>query len=442
VVVPGPFIILVGSSILALTVGLAADDWPEWRGRGRTGEWSESGILTAFPDEGLQIRWRVPIGSGYAGPAVASGRVFVTDASRIKANRYTERILCLDELTGTVLWSHSWEADYTGLQVLYAIGPRATPTVNRDLVHVVGAVGHLWTLDAATGRVIWQKDYVREYQTTLPVWGIAAAPVVDGPRLIALVGGEPDAKVVAFDAATGREVWRALSSDWEPGYNQPIITEVDGLRQLIIWDPRAVQALDPATGRVYWEEPFDVTMGMNVATPVVAGDLLLVTAFYNGARLYRMGTDRRPAELLWKANGRSEIDTDTIHSTIGTPIFDGTHVYGLDSYGQMRCLDARTGERLWETLAVTGEKARHATAFFVRHGDRVFINNDKGELIIATLSPKGFTEIDRTTLIVPTSKTANRRSAGAVNWSHPAYANRHIVARNDQEILRASLEGR
>jgi hypothetical protein len=102
-------------------------------------------------------------------------------------------------------------------------------------------------------------------------------------------------------------------------------------------------------------------------------------------------------------------------------------------------LNLKTGERVWETMEVTKEKARWASGFIVRNGDRYFINNDRGELIIAKLSPSGYQEISRTQLIKPTSNPGNRRALGMVNWSHPAYANRHIIARNDEEIISVSL---
>jgi outer membrane protein assembly factor BamB len=143
--------------------------------------------------------------------------------------------------------------------------------------------------------------------------------------------------------------------------------------------------------------------------------------------------------VLWKGKSDSEVQTDGLHAVVATPVIAGDYVYGLCSYGQFRCLDAKTGARVWETLVVTGEKARWASGQIVRHGDRYFINNDRGELIIARLSPKGYQELSRTTLIKPTSNPGNRRALEAVNWSHPAYANRRIYARNDEEILCASL---
>ena len=433
-------LVALGAFLLVMHVVVQGDDWPEWRGAGRTGVWNETGILETFPAGGLTVRWRTPIHAGYAGPAVSGGRVFLTDSRRTVGNRALERALALDERTGAVRWTQEWPADYTGLQLIYAIGPRATPTVDGNRVYVLGAMGRLLALHAATGQILWQKDFVRDFDASVPSWGMSAAPLVDGDRLIALVGGEPNAKVIAFNKHTGEEIWRALSSDWEPGYNQPTIITHAGVRQLIIWHPRAISSLDPVTGKIYWEVPSEVEMGMTVATPVHSGSHLLVTSFYNGARLLKLDAGQPGASLLWAGKSNSEVATDAIHSTISTPVIDGDYIYGVDSHGELRCLELATGKRVWESMALVKERARWATAFLVKNGDRYFINNDRGELVIAKLSPSGFHEISRTQLIEPTHPYARRRELGAVHWSHPAYANKHIFVRNDREILKASLE--
>ena len=427
---------------IAVPATVAADDWPEYRGAGRQGVWTETGILDEFPPGGLSFTWRVPIHDGYAGPAVAGGRVFVIDARPAGTGgmRMVERVLCLDEETGETVWSHEWEADYAGLQPLYAIGPRATPTVDGDRVYVQGAMGRLFALDVATGAVRWSKDYVADLGTEVPAWGMAGAPLVEGELLICLAGAESDGKVIAFDKHTGAEVWRALSSDWDPGYNAPVVFDVGGVRQLVVWHPRAITSLDPRTGEQYWEVPFDVQLGVTIATPVRGGSFLLVSSFFNGSRMLRLNLDRPDASLVWRSEESNEVDTDKLHSMIGTPVIDGDYLYGIDSYGELRCLDVRTGERLWESQALTVERARQATAFFVRNGDRYFINNDRGELIIARFTPGGLEVLSRTHLLEPTSPVPRRRELGAVLWSYPAYANRHIVMRNGREIVRASLE--
>ena len=263
-------------------------------------------IVDELPDQ-LEITWRVPINMGYSGPAVADGRVFVTDWAEDPRSRTmdgTERAFAVDEGTGQVLWTYEWPTSYRMLQGSYANGPRATPTVDDDRVYVVGATGMLFCLDVETGSMIWQKNYVEDYDTSVPTWGITSAPIVDGDRLIAVVGGEPSALVVAFDKHTGEEVWSALDVVGELGYAQPVIYEAGGVRQLVVWHPAALVSLDPESGEVYWEQPWEVGMGMSVATPVRSGDYLLVSQFLYGSMMMQLNTDRPDATTLWKGQSR------------------------------------------------------------------------------------------------------------------------------------------
>lgn len=428
-------------------IDISADDWPQWRGLDRLAIWHETGIVEDLPED-LEVAWRTPIREGYSGPAVADGRVFITDWAEDAGSRTldgTERALALDEQTGEVLWTHEWNTSYRMLSISYAIGPRSTPTVDGDRVYVLGATGRLFCFAVDTGAVIWEKDYVSEYGTSVPVWGIVSSPLVDGERLITVVGGEPDALVMAFDKHTGKEIWRAIKVEAEMGYAQPVIYEAGGVRQLIVWHPLALASLNPETGALYWEQPWEVSMGVTVATPVRSGDYLLVSQFFNGSLMMRLSQDRPSATELWRGQSRSELpdQTDTIHAMVTTPLIIEDYVYGVDSYGELRGLDARTGERLWMSPDMTAQ-ARWSTAFMVRHGDRYFVNNDEGFLILAQFTPSGYIELDRTRLIEPTGGSGSRTPHGRIeerliNWSHPAYANGHIVHRNDREIIRASL---
>jgi outer membrane protein assembly factor BamB len=428
----------------ALQAGRATsgvEDWPEVGGRGRLNVWNETGILEKFPDSGLKVLWRSPVRAGFAGPAVADGRVFLSDWVITKRPFGTERALAFDQKTGKQLWAHEWEADYRGIS--WPNGPRATPTVDGDRVYVVGADGNLFCLDVKSGAVRWSKDYVKDYGADRLKWafdwGFASSPIVDGNRLITLVDGRPDAKVVAFDKMTGAEVWRALKVDEDLGVAQPVIITAGGARQLIIWYPGAVASLNPESGAVLWQQPYKVGGSMTVALPQKQGSQLFLSTFYDGPLMLTLDDKKPAATVQWKGKSDSEIQTDGLHAVIATPVIMGDYIYGICSYGQFRCLNAKTGERIWETQAVTKERARWAGGTIVRHGNRLFINNDRGELIIVRPDPKGYDEISRTQLIKPTSEPQNRRQLTYVNWMQPAYANRHIYARNDEELLCATL---
>lgn len=421
---------------LSVPGALLSDEWPEWRGAGRRGVWNEAGIVDRFPSQGLDATWRAPLGSGYAGPSVSGGRVFAVDFRPGQGSGGSEGLVALDQSTGKRLWSHRWPVDYAG--IAYAGGPRATPTVDGDRVYALGATGSLVCARVRDGTVVWEHSFPRDFRTALPPWGTASAPIVHGDLLIAIVFGRPRAKVMAFDKFSGEEVWRALSSEESgPGYSQPILVRHEGRLMLIVWHAGGLAAIEPGSGAVTWQQSFRTRMETPIATPVWQEPHLLVSAFFNGSRLYRL--ERADARMLWKGASDSGVDTDGLHALMNSPVIDDNHIYGICSYGQLRCLRLATGERVWETQAVTREKARNASAFMVRNGDRYFISNDRGELIIARLSPAGYTEISRTRLIRPTSPPGARRELGAVNWSHPAYAGRSVFARNDEEIVAVSL---
>ena len=185
------------------------------------------------------------------------------------------------------------------------------------------------------------------------------------------------------------------------------------------------------------------THGISVATPTVSGNYLLVSQFYRGSMMMRLNTDRPAATMLWQGTGRDSLpdQTDGLHAMITTPLIIDDYIYGVGSYGELRGLDARTGERLWMSADMTPQ-ARWGGAYLVEHEERYFVHNDDGDLIIAQFTPTGYVEHSRTNLIQPTSSAGfgpRRRFDRVVSWSHPAYANKHIYARNDDEIIAISL---
>jgi outer membrane protein assembly factor BamB len=409
-----------------------ADDWPQWRGPDRDGVWKETGLLEKFPSDPIPVKWRAPVSSGYCGPTVASGRVYVMD--RRTQPTEGERVLCLDAVTGQPLWTFAYEAAYG--RVGYPAGPRACVSIAGGRAFALGTLGHLHCLDAATGRLLWRKEPGVDYRVKVPTWGVAAAPLVDGDSVAVQIGAsEEGACIVSLDVATGKERWRALGD--RASYSAPIVIQQAGRRVLVCWTGDSVAGLDPVTGKVYWQHPTKpAKMVINVPTPVVSGERLYLTAFYDGSYLFRLRQDQPQVELLWHRRGASETKTDALHAMISTPVFQGDFIYGVDSYGELRCLDARTGDRVWEDLTAV-PKARWSTIHFTRNGERFWMLNERGEVLIATLSPQGFNEISRARLLGPTQEQLSQR--GGVCWSPPAFASRHIFARNDRELVCASL---
>ena len=430
--------------LVSVSNSLTAGDWPQWLGPQRDGNWRETGIVRSFPEQ-PDYRWRTPIAAGYSGPAVADGRVFVMDRQlsagasnpedpfsqgMIPGN---ERILCLDEATGEILWIHEYDCPYS---ISYAAGPRTTPAVDGDRVYTVGAEGNLKCLNTLDGSVIWEKDFNDDFEVRTPTWGFASHPLIDGDRLICIVGDE-QGMAAAFDKHTGEVLWQSIPGN-HPGYAPPMIYELNGERQLIVWTADGVHGLKPGTGEVLWDHPWKQRYDLAVPTPRKIGDdQLFFTAFYNGSLMLKVFGDE--PEVLWQSRKISEKDTDKLNSIISTPVIEGNTIYGVCSYGQFRALDLATGERLWESMKpTTGEREqRWGNAFIVRNGGEYFLFNEQGELILADLTREGYRELDRMKILEATNRDARTRN---VVWSHPAFANGHIIARNDQEIVSIDLK--
>lgn len=419
---------------LALSVvmlaGAAAvgEDWPQWRGSQRDGVVREKGLLEELPDGPLPRAWTQPVGSGYSGPTVADGRVYLTD--QVREN--VERVLCFDAATGEPLWQHEYDAVYT---IGYRAGPRASVTVQDGRAFAVGAMGHFHCFDAASGEILWQRDLAADYDAAMPIWGITASPLVYGDLVIQVAAGQGGACVVALDVATGEERWRAL--DEPAGYSAPIVIRQGKQDVIVCWTGASISGLEPQTGEVLWSVPMaSRNMPIGVPTPVVQDDLLFVSSFYDGSMLIRFSKDEPVAEKLWHRVGRDEQHTDALHCMIGTPILKGAHIYGVDSYGELRCLDLASGDRVWEDLTAV-PRNRWATIHILRHGAREIMLNDQGDLILARLAPDGYHETSRSHLLDPTRVQLSR--GNGVVWAHPAIAHGFIYARSDEELICAPL---
>jgi outer membrane protein assembly factor BamB len=409
--------------LLLLSAALQAEDWPQWRGRNRDGVCSETGLLDSFPAEGLKVRWRVPVGWGWSSPVVAQGRVYLADAEVAKP-KPKERLHCFDEATGKALWTHAYEVAYPdwAFDPKQESGPVATPIVQNGKVYTLGRLGHLFCLDARKGDVLWQKNLQKDYQVE---WAPGTpSPLIDGNLLILLIGGKPGACVVAFHKDTGKEVWKAL--DESLTFSSPIVLNSGGKRQLIVWTQESVTSLDPAAGKTYWRQPLRTSGDYAVSTPVFHNDRLLI-----GGLMFQLDRDKPAAVVLWP---ESKAPARRVLSHTSTALLQGDHLYSAKSSGELVCLEASTGEQVWESTKVTDLK-NGASIHLTANGDSVLLYTDQGELIRAQLSPKGYKEVSRARLLEPTFPFGGRKVA----WPPPAYANGHVFARNGAELVCASL---
>lgn len=419
------FVILLGL-LLFWAAATRADDWPQWRGPNRDGVWRETGILKSFPADGLKVLWRVPVGPGFSSPVVVQGRVYLIHSELLRPDA-KERVQCFDAASGKVLWTYSYDVSYPDWAFTPepGMGPAATPIVWDGKLYTLGDKSDLICFNALNGDVIWKKNLETEYG--VEQFCFNASPLIEGNHLIVCIGsyggGSPSC-VLALNTESGNEVWKTPTEGLTN--SSPIAITAGGTRQVIVWTQKSVTSLDPTTGKEYWREPTSTLAQNAVATPVFDKDRLLISGL-----MLKLDTDKPAASALWP---ETKAASRRVLSHTSTPVILNDHVFSAKMSGGFVCLDASTGEQLWMTDKVT-EMVNGTSAHATPNGDAVLLYTDKGDLIRAQLASDGYREISRTHLVEPTYPYAGRK----VSWSPPAYANRCVFARNDRELICASL---
>ena len=410
--------------------GPVPDDWPQWRGPDRLGQWYGGPEVDFLSPGIINTLWDVPVGSGYSGPTVSGGSVYLMDF-----HNGTERVLCFDAATGRESWTYSYPVAYA---VGYPTGPRASVLIHEGKAYSWGTMGHLHCLDAATGRLLWSVNGMKQYQISIPIWGMASHPIVVDDLLIVMMGGKSGSGMVAFQKDSGKEAWRAL--DEEASYSAPVLIRQAGKRVLVCWTAESITGLDPATGSLFWSIPFQPRrMIMNVADPVYDPPYLFLTGFFDGSYLLRLGQESLTAELVYYRHGESERLTDALHSCISTPFVSNGYIYGIDSYGEVRCLDLLTGDRLWEDHSLV-PRGRWANVHFVTQGEKVWGFNERGELLLGQFTPEGYRDLGRVKVIDPVRISPNPRNG--VTWAHPAFSGDRIWFRSDSRLVCIGIKSR
>lgn len=435
------------SCFAATLLSVSANDWPRWMGEKSDGVWLEEGVRTDLPKEGAPIAWRVPVGWGYSGPAVANGRVFLSDYQRTKGELVnnpgtavtwegTERVLCLDAETGKPIWKYETARKY---HLSYPGGPRATPTIANGLVYFLGGMGNLVVLDAKTGEKKWEKDFQLEFEAPLPIWGFSAHPLVVGDTVYCIVGGEGSV-AVAFDAQTGEVKWKALSARSQ-GYCPPSIVKAAGVDQLIIWHPESMNSLNPKTGKKYWDLPLKPNYGMSVMTPQLVDNKLFASGIGRVGAMIELDKTKPAAKFLWRGKPKT-----AMYCCNSTPLIVDGVMYGSDiDSSHFIAASVEDGKRFWETMEPTIAKeyrqgGRHGTVYPTYHkpSGNFWLVSESGDLILAKLSKDEYKELGRQHVLEPTNEAFGR----PVVWSGPAFSDKAIFMRNDKELVKVDLSGK
>lgn len=340
------------------------EDWPWFLGLTHDGVSRETGLLDVWPQGGPPLVWEREVGTGYSAPSVRGQRLVLHH--RIGDNEIVD---CLHAATGKPLWNYRYGSQFRD-PYGYNNGPRCTPLLTADRCYTLGAEGKLLCLNLADGTRVWERDLRSEYEIPDGFFGVGATPILEGDKLIVLVGGQPDAGVVAFDAQTGKPLWQAVGrSTWDNAatgwsndpqyswtgdemvvsYSSPIAVTIHGKRHVLCLMRHGLVSLDPQTGRVNFKRWFRSRTheSVNAARPVVVDDTILLSAAYRvGSELLKVHPNGSDFDVVWSDSRNLLTHWSTAIALDGCFLgMSGRH----ENEGELRCIDAQTGEVRWAT---------------------------------------------------------------------------------------------
>lgn len=391
----------------ALAPGAVTGDWPSFLGPERNGRCDETHLLLDWGPDGPRLVWEMRRGEGYASPVVAGERVLFL-------HRQSDQLHldCLQAETGKRFWRHSRTTDFRG-RFIPNNGPRSTPTISGDRVYVHDIDGRLTCLELTTGRVVWERDLVQDFELPDDFFGVVPSPLVLGDLLILNLGAPQGPSVAAFDKSTGALVWGAGSS-WGPSCASPVSATVHGKMKIFVMaggDSRpptgGLMVMDPVDGALEVEYPFRSRTyeSVNAASPLVFGEQVFLSAYYNtGSAVLGLDADGGFREL-WRSK--------RLGLQFSNPVELGGKVYALDGLsdraGALVCVDPATGEELFRTEldwdeVVVYHGSERSLSFSVGEGsllvvgDRLLCLGDNGHLLWLDPGPEGAKVLARASL--------------------------------------------
>ena len=418
-------VFLVVSALLCGGILTAtATEWPQWRGTNRDGVSDEVGLVKEWGPNGPKILWKLPLGEGFSGISVSQGRVYT-----MFSKGSDEFVVCLDATDGQEIWRFRSDNNYHEGQG--GNGPRATPTIDGDLLFTISAHGKLYALNAANGQKVWSHNLQQKFGSKMPRWGFSTSPLIEGELLLVEVGGKGEKSIVAFNKNSGEVIWSSHKD--KLGYSSPIAITVKGVRQIICFTGTQLVSLSPIDGTIYWQYPWKTGYDVNAATPVfIPPDKVFISSGYDkGAAVLQMRVfishddDRAAVEQIRENQATVRIKeiwkNRKMKNQFSSSVLHENYLYGFDN-SILKCIAADTGEEQWKTRGF----GKGTVIFADNH---LIILSDRGKLGLAEATPAGYIE------------KASAKVLSGLCWTAPTLADGRLYLRNEEEIVCLDMTG-
>lgn len=377
----------ISAFIILAAVSAPSGDWPQFRGPGRDNISTETGLYRTWPAKGPKVLWKIPVCEGYAGAAIKDGRIYLNDYN---AEKKEHLFRCISLVDGKDIWQWSYAVE---IRPSHGI-TRTVPAVGQRLVFSLDPKCRFHAFDIKTGKLVWQKNLVQEYKATIPGWYAGQNPLLDGDRVLLATGG--DALVVAFDQATGKEVWRSPNPGKDlMSHSSLMPATIGGVKQYLYLTMNKVVGIAAADGQILWSTPFTAKMAA-CPSPVSIGDgRVFVTSGYEAGSMMlqvQKGTSGFTVQKLY------ELTSTQFNSEVHTPILYQNCLFAVGSKtrGRFTCLGL-DGKIIWQSPVSSGDPAATRTfdlgAFMLVDGMFFILDGKTGMLRLIEASTKQYKEL-------------------------------------------------
>ena len=407
------------ATYLTLTISISClygEDWTQWRGPNRDGVVVGKKWPADLKEQSLKLNWHVKLGSSYSGALLDKDTVYVTESVGPKKGVYEfDTVQALDRVTGKVKWKQQWAGtgkwNVTWPGRVNGAWIRSTPALANDKLFVAGMHDCLLCLDAKTGKKLWEIDFPKKFKTPIPGFGCVCSPMVDG-KFVYMQAGASFCKI---EQASGKIIWRTMKDTGGlrgGGFSSPVITTLDGKRQILLQARTELTGIDINSGAVLWKKQVKSFRGMNILTPLPYENGVYTSTYRYGSFFYsiKKGNESWIADEKWKNGSKSS-------AYMASPVLYGGHAYLLIQDGNFACYNLKTGKECWRSEKRFGSGRHGMYMSLVRQGDRILGLDQGGNLHLIKASPKEFQLID------------SRKVSEQPTWAHLAVSGDQVAVR-------------
>lgn len=398
-----PKILVITMLIIGIIdFNLSGQDFAQWGGKNRDGNYPETGLMKKWPDTGPTLLWHYDeLGDGHASAAVTSTAVYTAGLVGDKG------FVFAFDLSGTLLWKTEYGTEWTQNWN----GVRSTPLVYRGKIYIYSSFGKLVCMDSKTGQILWNIDTFKDYDGQNITWGVTENLLFDGEKIFCTPGGT-EANVIALNADNGKLLWKSKGNGEKSAYNSPCLITLQNRKIIVIMTERSILGIDDSDGTLLWKVDQPNKYSVHANTPYYKnGFLYCMSGYGKGGVMLRLSDDGSSVSEVWRDS--------ILESTIGDFVCLNDRIYGTsDKLKTLECLDWTTGKEIYSLNML-------APGNIISAGGLIYFYSQSG--VVALIEPQS----DRFNVI-----SSFKVPFGAnQHWAHLVIQNKRLYVRHGTSLM-------